>query len=289
MLVADASATEDLVQVADADARSAAARAGVRIAEADDEAASRLISSAGDLVWGPRGTFAPNELRALAFSGNPVHLATDDRDGAVVGFAVGFVGWAPALHVHSHQVGVVENRRRRGVGFALKLAQRRTCLIRGITEMRWTFDPLVRRNVAFNVNALGARAVAFYPHFYGAMADTINAGDASDRLEASWDLTRPLPAAPPAGSGTGPAVLVDDGGWPVLTAPLAPGGLVEVPRDYEAVRATDRRRSEAWRLAVRDVLARAYPAGLRVGSVEVTGYRLVEAAGSEGSSGPGSP
>ena len=45
-------------------------------------------------------------------------------------------------------------------------------------------DPLVRRNAAFNLNALGTRAVAFHPDFYGPMGDAINAGDASDRLEA---------------------------------------------------------------------------------------------------------
>lgn len=274
MMGASVSAVEGLVHIAEEDAKTAAARAGVQVIEADDEQAARLISRAGDLVWGPGGTFAPNELRALAFSGNPVHVATEARDGTVVGFSVGFIGWAPVLHVHSHQAGVVEKYRRRGIGYALKLAQRHTCLAHGIDEMRWTFDPLVRRNVAFNVNALGARAAAFYPDFYGAMADSINAGDSSDRLEAQWDLTRPLPPTI-SPSGDAPVVLVSQDGWPVAGGSPLPGGILEIPSDYESMRGTDGERSRAWRLAVRDVLVQAYGSGLRIGSVEKRGYRLV--------------
>lgn len=273
MIVADVSAVDHLVQMAEQDARSAAAQAGVRIVEADHEHVARLISHAGDLVWGPRGTLAPNELRALSFAGNPVHLATDEGDGTVVGFSVGFVGWSPVLHVHSHQAGVVERFRRRGIGYALKLAQRHTCLAHGIEEMRWTFDPLIRRNVTFNLNALGAQAVAFYPDFYGPMADSINAGDASDRLEARWDLTRPLPPVLVPTQG-GRAVLVDRDGWPLAAEAPSAGDLVEVPPDYEVMRATDRVRSQAWRAAVRAILTQAYDAGLRIRSVDEGRYRL---------------
>jgi predicted GNAT superfamily acetyltransferase len=270
-----------VLQMAARDAAVAAGVAAVRVLEADEERISRLISHAGDRVWGPRGTLAPNELRALAFSGNPVHLAIEDRDGepSVVGFAVGFLGWSPVLHVHSHQAGVVEGHRRRGIGYALKLAQRDTSLRHGVSEMRWTFDPLVRRNVAFNLNALGARAVAFYPDFYGAMSDTINAGDASDRLEAVWTLSRPMPARTGSlggGAGDGPALLLERDGRPVVSGrPPENGALLAVPADYEQIRGRDRGLSNAWRVASREVLAGAYAAGFEIGAVDRSGYRLV--------------
>ena len=210
-----------------------------------------------------------------------MHVAVEDREGepAVVGFAVGFLGWSPVLHVHSHQAGVVESHRRRGVGYALKLAQRDTCLQHGVGEMRWTFDPLVRRNVAFNVNALGARAVAFYPDFYGSMTDSINAGDASDRLEAVWDLSRPLPSRTRSRedvAAAGPALLLERDGRPVVAGrPPVDGAVLEVPADYEQTRACDRELSGAWRAAVREVLTRAYDAGFEIGAVDRSGYRLV--------------
>lgn len=269
----------DRNQRAEREAASAAGCAGVRVSEVGDERASRLVAGVGEQVWGRGGTFAPNELRALAFAGNPVHLAFDEQDGTAVGFAVGFVGWAPRLHVHSHQTGVVASHRRRGVGYALKLAQRSTCLAQGVDQVRWTFDPLVRRNAAFNLNALGACAVAFHPDFYGAMTDSINAADASDRLEAVWDLLRPPSAAPARAAGGPPSaglvVLRDRAGWPEVTGSPIPHAMLEVPADYEAVRSQDPKRSRAWRSAVRTVLAEAYAAGLRIGAVEDHGYHLV--------------
>ena len=215
-------------------------------------------------------------------AGDPVHLALDRNLPGLpaVGFAVGFLGWSPVLHVHSHQVGVVDGHRRRGVGYALKLAQRHTCLAQGITDMRWTFDPLVRRNAAFNLGALGARAAAFHVDFYGAMGDAINDGDASDRLEAIWTLASPLP------STVGPAPAIDDdlvsllvkrNGWPLLTGTEpSPGAVLAVPPDYETLRRRDPARSKAWRAACREILQSAYDAGLRVGRVTDAGYQLVD-------------
>jgi predicted GNAT superfamily acetyltransferase len=278
--------TEAAAAAAERDARQAATRAQVEIVEPHSESATRLIAAAGDRVWGPRGTLAPNELRALMHAGDPLHLALDctRTDRPVVGFAVGFLGWSPFLHVHSHQVGVVDGQRRRGIGYALKLAQRHTCLSHGLTDMRWTFDPLVRRNVAFNLGVLGARAASFHVDFYGAMHDAINGGDASDRLEAVWSLARPLPPRPSAGTPTlaprpdgDPVTLITErDGWPQLTGnDPAPGALLAVPTDYENLRRHDPARSSAWRAASRKVLAAAYGTGLRIGRVTDAGYQLV--------------
>lgn len=272
-----------LTATAEREADEAAERAGVRIEEPRDEAAARLVSEAGTQVWGPRGTLAPNELQALVHAGSPVHLATDlGRPGRpVVGFALAFLGWSPFLHVHSHQVGVVDGQRRRGIGYALKLAQRATCLAHGLADMRWTFDPLVRRNAYFNVEVLGARAAAFRPDFYGAMSDAINAGDVSDRLEAVWTLTDPLPVrADRTGRGRdgNPApLLVERDGWPEPTgvAPRA-GTVLPVPADYETLRRDDPDRARTWRSACRDLLRTAYATGLRVGRVTPSGYLLVD-------------
>jgi predicted GNAT superfamily acetyltransferase len=256
----------------------------VRIVQPEDEAAVRLVVDAGEAVWGPHGTLAANELRALVHAGDPVHLALDlSQPGEpVIGFAVGFLGWAPVLHVHSHQVGVVREHQHRGVGYALKLAQRDTCLSHGITDMRWTFDPMVRRNTAFNLGALGARAAAFYPNFYGVMVDAVNGGDASDRLEAIWDLQRPLPerrdsAVPPGPEAQlGPSLLEDRDGWPHATrAQPRPGAVMAVPAQYLMLRRESPARARAWRQAGRDILVAAYGAGLRVGRVTTTGYTLV--------------
>jgi predicted GNAT superfamily acetyltransferase len=271
-----------LAATAAREAAEAADRAEVRIEEPLDEAAARLVSEAGTAVWGPRGTLAPNELQALVHAGSPVHLATDRRQPGrvVVGFALGFLGWSPLLHVHSHQVGVVEGQRRRGIGYALKLAQRATCLAHGLTDMRWTFDPLVRRNTYFNVEVLGVRAASFTPDFYGVMTDSINAGDVSDRLEAVWTLTAALPAQRGRAHVTQhpePLLVVQDGRPRRSGAELRPGALLPVPDDYESLRRDEPERAHAWRTACRALLQDAYGIGLRVGRVTSAGYVLVPA------------
>lgn len=276
----------EAVAAAELDAKQAAIGARVDIVEPKDESGARLVADAGDQVWGPRGTLAPNELRALMHAGDPVHLALDRTLAGrpVVGFAVGFLGWSPLLHMHSHQVGVLHGQRRRGIGYALKLAQRYTALSHGLTDMRWTFDPLVRRNVAFNLGALGARAASFHVEFYGAMDDAINGGDPSDRLEAIWSLAKPLPSRSsnatlspePPTDGDPVTLLVERDGWPQLTGsgPSA-GALITVPADYESLRRRDVARSSAWRAASREVFLAAYATGLRIGRVTDAGYQLV--------------
>lgn len=274
--------SSSLVDQAQREAEAAAARAGIRVAEPRDEAEARLVSDAGTAVWGPRGTLAPNELQALVHAGSPVHLATDLRAPGrpVVGFALAFLGWAPFLHVHSHQVGVLERHRRRGVGYALKLAQRATCLAHGLTDMRWTFDPLVRRNTYFNLEVLGARAASFHPDFYGVMTDEINAGDVSDRLEAVWTLTDPLPARAiragrDARTDEAAALLAERDGWPRATGVcVGPGALLPVPPDYERLRREDPDRARGWRTACRELLQETYRTGLRVARVTDAGYTL---------------
>jgi len=150
-----------------------------------DAAHLRAILAA---TWGGQD-LTPEYVPALALSGNVSWAAFDGDD------AVGYVlGWAgvddEGLHVHSHQLATLASYRRRGVGAALKFAQRAQALDQGITVVRWTFDPMVTRNAIFNLNRLGTTADGFHRDFYGAMDDEMNRGERSDRLVTRWDLRR---------------------------------------------------------------------------------------------------
>jgi predicted GNAT superfamily acetyltransferase len=145
-------------------------------------------------------------------------------------------------------VAVLPGIRPRGVGYALKLWQRAACLENGVDEIRWTYDPLVRRNAYFNLVKLGARVVDYRPDFYGEMDDIINAGDHSDRFEVSWRLTSP--------------VVIDAlAGRPPTPGPDA--RFVAIPEDYEALRRQDPRAARGHREQIRDVIAHHWSAGLR--------------------------
>src|SRR5262249_6048049 len=132
--------------------------------------------------------------------------------GELVGFVLGFAGFADGPHLHSHMLATVPEWQSRGVGFALKLAQRAAALDAGFGEVRWTYDPLPARNAWFNLMKLGSEATAFLPEFYGDMTDLLNVGDRSDRFEVRWSLRSNRSAAaasgvPPPEVGGGPALL----------------------------------------------------------------------------------
>ncbi len=207
--------------------------------------AARLFSE----VW---RTDAPlihgNLVRALDSAGGYCYGAYDDA-GAMVAASVAFLGAdAESGFLYSHITGVLA--RRGGLGRALKSHQRDWCLARGIGRIVWTYDPLVRRNAAFNITALGAFPVAYLVDYYGPMDDGINRGDETDRLLVDWRLTEARPE---------------------------PGGetrTVAVPDDVEALRETDRAAALAWRRRVRDELGGALAEGWRVVAFGAEGYVL---------------
>src|SRR2546428_5653023 len=139
-------------------------------------------------TWGEHQLLPREMILALAECGNVPYGAFDG--GELIGYVLGWAAVDPAegLHMHSHMLATIPDRRHGGVGYALKLAQRALCLDRGITLVRWTFDPLLSRNAYLNLAKLGATADRFLPNFYGEMTDVLNAGERSDRLVVRWDL-----------------------------------------------------------------------------------------------------
>lgn len=219
----------------------------------DLQAASRLF----DELW-QRATpaLAPELLRAMTHAGGYAAGAyTGDR---LIGAAAGFLGRHEGQAcLHSHIVGVVPEAQGQGVGLALKQHQLRWARAAGIPVITWTFDPLVRRNAYFNLTRLGARAIAYYPNFYGRMDDGFNANEDTDRLLVTW------PSDPePTGSVPAPldvdripiAVDEDERGGPVARVIEGPLVRCRIPADIVALRRRDPGLGHAWRLAVRQAL-----------------------------------
>jgi predicted GNAT superfamily acetyltransferase len=210
-----------------------------------------------DEVWpGERATMPANILRALAHSGNYVVGIFDGDE--MIGASAAFFGPPSSRSMHSHITGVVPGHQGRSVGRLLKNHQREWAFARGVGHVTWTFDPLVARNAHFNLRVLGARATEYLVDQYGAMADDVNRGDASDRLLVSWALAEPPASAP------------------------APGAVVEtvaVPSDIEALRRESPTEAAAWRTTVRDALLTHLGAGLIIGGFDdERGYLMVAPA-----------
>src|SRR5689334_20101341 len=127
----------------------AAQRAGIAVREVHELPDLAGIRRLFDILWSADPTnpsVTAELLRAYAHTGQYVVVADDlSRPGRpVVAASVGFLAAGPALH--SHVTGVMPEGRGRSLGFALKAHQRAWALERGLREVTWTFDPLVRRN-----------------------------------------------------------------------------------------------------------------------------------------------
>jgi predicted GNAT superfamily acetyltransferase len=259
--VRDADDPADLAAESAQAAELAARRAGVTVRELDRLDEMRVAADLFCRVWNadsPDQVLNTSTMRAMAHAGNYVVGAY--RDGTMIGAVVAFLG---PDHLHSHVAGVEPGGQGAGVGYALKVHQRAWTLARGLPEVRWTFDPLVRRNAYFNLQKLGACATEYLVDFYGPMADGINAGDATDRLYARWVL-----AAPPAVQAAR--------GRPVDAPKSAVSRLVEVPPDIEALRASDPRTAADWRYAVREALDGPLRDGWRIAGITRDGFYVLD-------------
>lgn len=267
---------------AEAAAARAIHRSGVSLLEiatpADAGRAAELLRE----VWrGPQLPVPGNLVRTVQHAGGYVYGAYDDA-GTLLAVSLGLLAQDG---LHSHITGVAPIGQRRGLGYALKQHQRSWALARGMSRITWTCDPLVRRNVLFNVHALGASVVGYLVDHYGPMDDEVNKGDESDRLELHWDLLsdRALEAGEgrlpfvPAG---GRPVAIETGptGLPVVHAVPGPARVVSLPADIEALRRGDPAAGHLWRRAVRAALAPAMGDGAVVLGLTTTGDLVLDLA-----------
>ncbi|MEU2061662.1 chorismate synthase [Streptomyces sp. NPDC013455] len=256
--------------------------AAVTVRTVDDVAGLAAVADHFSDVWQTPRTAPPypaEVLRSLVHAGGAVHAAFAGH--RLAGAAVAVLG--PERSAYS-LVAAAE----RGLGQAVKRAQRDWAAELGATSMRWTFDPLVARNARFNLVKLGAVGTAYLVDFYGPMADGVNDGDESDRLTVTWDLTatgEPDPAPGGAyggayGGAPGGAYGAGGRGSVVRTAPDG-GPLLRrgerhawcrVPDDVVALRAADPALALRWRHALREVFLEAFAGGFRATGMSRDGW-----------------
>jgi predicted GNAT superfamily acetyltransferase len=209
----------------------------------------------------------------------------NDEKTRLVGFVYGFPGLyftpdGPRPKHCSHELGVHPAYRNQGLGFALKRAQWQMVRRQGLDLITWTYDPLLSRNAHLNIARLGAVCNTYLREVYGEMRDELNAGLPSDRFQVDWwvnsrrvDRRLSKRARPPldlAHCLSAGAWIVNPsqvaGGWPrppdqlpahleVLSGRKQEGEsnllLVEIPADFQALKAADTGLALAWRLHTR--------------------------------------
>jgi predicted GNAT superfamily acetyltransferase len=211
-----------------------------------------------DITWRLSGAteITPNLLQAMVHGGS--YLSGAFIDNKIVGAAFAFPATNNGLHLHSHMTAVLDEYRDKGVGYALKIDQWGWAKKKNYSDLSWTFDPLVRRNAKLNIVKLGVDISAYYPNFYGAMPDALNAGDESDRLMVSWSTDIDEPKA-----------------RELITHPKPDDILIEIPEDIVVIRSKDQSESMKWRRQVRGQFLAAFEKNCKVVGFSVNNEYVV--------------
>jgi predicted GNAT superfamily acetyltransferase len=217
-----------------------------------------------------RGAVPTHLMQAVAHAGGSTIGAFDDE--VLVGFAMAFLAReGDTFFPWSHMAAVHPDYQSRGIGFLLKQAQRAWALGQGYPTIGWTFDPLQRRNAAFNLRHLGAMSYLYHDNFYGEMQDGLNAGLPSDRLAVTWRLNDARVAACATGQKL-PAIENESGKFLLQSGAEGQFTLsldtladdhyrVEIPYDRAALMQHHPERLRAWQMALRKTLQTAFAQG----------------------------
>lgn len=266
----------------DDSAQEAATRAGVVTRELRGLEELKQVDGIFRSASGRAQSVPVNLLQGMAQSGN--YVAGAWRGASLVGAAVALLGDRDgSVVLHSHLVAVSRGDQGSGVGLALKLHQRAWSLSRGIREVTWTYDPLMRRNAWFNLAKLRAPAVAYHPNFHGVVADEVNGSDETDRCLVRWRLDQPFSLGaplrtPPA--DTSVALIASSTHTPIVHDRPMDGRrlMCQIPEDVVAWRRRDPGLAREWRMALRHTMGRAISRGYAATSMTRDGWYLLEKA-----------
>jgi predicted GNAT superfamily acetyltransferase len=264
---------------------------GIEIRPVQSQAEILQVEAVQSRIWpSDEIDVVPAHILQAIRSHGGVLIGAFEKD-QLVGFVLGFLGAdsrsservaMARLEHYSHELGVLPEYRGRGIGFALKLAQREHVLQQGVRLITWTYDPLLSLNAQLNIRQLGAVCDRYTPDAYGEMRDALNTGLASDRFVVDWWVTsnrvearlagerKPLDLAHFLSAGAekiNPATLgSDDFVHPAeeLFYPSGTFALIEIPSDFAKLRAKDLGLAAAWREQTREIFLHVFEQGYLV-------------------------
>jgi predicted GNAT superfamily acetyltransferase len=276
----------------------------LRILETPEEIA--LVEDLQRQVWpGNETEIVPAHilLTALHNGGLVIGAFLDDEEThteKMIGVVFGFPGLyhtpdGPRPKHCSHLLGILDEYRDQGTGFALKRAQWQMVRHQGLDRITWTYDPLLSRNAYLNITKLGTVCNTYLVNEYGMLRDGINQGLPSDRFQVDWWVNsqrvnhrlsrrarRPLDLAHYFAAGAeviNPTEIGEDGlpyphpndsyePLPRSTDPgrreVAPLLLVEIPADFQVLKSSNFDLALRWRLHARSLFMDLFNRGYLV-------------------------
>ena len=232
------------------------------------------IEKLQERIWG----FSSSDIVRTNFfvdivSNGGIVLVAKNIRSSIIGFVVGFVGIGEDGHIFhcSDMLGVLPEYRSLGVGYSLKIEQRKMVQAQGINLIKWTYDPLESQNAKLNIAKLGGTSRTYYRNFWGSNLGLLNFGIETDRIVIEWWIQsshvndrltksdkRPLLAQ----------LLTDDVGVVNQTKKQKnllnirgfdvtlthPKLLVEIPDNFQQIKTQDINLAIEWRMCLRFIL-----------------------------------
>jgi predicted GNAT superfamily acetyltransferase len=245
------------------------AAAGVRIRALAGAADLRACVALQRLTWGEAfADVVPPALlldvQRLGGVAAGAFVAAPDGGETLVGFVFGLPGLEDGIPLQwSDMLAVRPELRNLGIGERLKRWQRDAVLAAGVRLVRWSFEPLEARNARLNLSRLGATCREYATDLYGDMGSPLHAGIGTDRLVAGWRLDSERVRRRLQGEERGPRP-DDIAGLPVINPPRpgggcepaapeldAPGLLLAIPGDLQALKADAPGLAQEWRVRTR--------------------------------------
>ncbi len=231
----------------------------------------------------------PAHLLLTARKNGGLVLGAFNEQGEMVGFVFGFLctrestsedqSASPRLKHCSHMMGVLPEYQTKGIGYLLKLRQREHALSQGLDLVSWTYDPLESANANLNICKLGVVCDKYLRDIYGDLRDALNVGLPTDRLQVEWwvDSQRVAERVERRGERLGLDEALEGGTKHANVTTVAPDGLlrpsvyhlslaakdvlVEVPADFQSIKAADASLAAEWRVHTREIFEHYFAAG----------------------------
>ncbi len=217
-----------------------------------------------------------NELVVIQKNGGYVFGAFDR--GRMAAFCFGCAGYKDGKTYHySRMLGILPECRDAGLGYRMKIEQRRHVLEQGLDLVTWTYDPLQSRNAYFNVEKLGVVVREYLLNLYAGAESAFNRGLETDRFTAEWWIRSRRARDRAAGKrpahdleAFAPVLEIRPGGagWrePVSLRARARGRRlsVEIPDDIDALKKDSLRLARLWRSRTREAFQGLFRRGYAV-------------------------
>jgi predicted GNAT superfamily acetyltransferase len=203
--------------------------------------------------------------------------------GQMIGLVFGFMGLTKTGKFKhcSHQMGVLPEHRREGIGEVLKRFQRDYVLNQGAVDLiTWTVDPLEGVNASLNIARLGGIVHTYYENLYGDMPDALNSGLSSDRFEVEWWIASQRVNDWTTRERSTHASLWQNGAQPINETALDNLGalhpvnanlnlddetlLVEIPAEFQAIKMVSMDLAREWRTHTREIFQHYFGRGYYV-------------------------